>query len=162
MMAEKNKWKDKTKLQAHLCSWLHQTSLEISTFEVLIWWSDSETEIVASLKSVAMNTLPSPDLAQPTSTNLLPLSSSSHRKHSSTPFHSYRRESEFRSAAGHHSTTLSPHLVLSVQGYLLLSRPECISVHPIYSVRNIFNLATMCAAYSTEVFQHSYQATELE
>lgn len=40
MLAEKNKWKDKRKLQAHFCCWLHQNSLKTSTSEAGIWWSD--------------------------------------------------------------------------------------------------------------------------
>lgn len=42
MLAENKKRTDKSKLQACFCYWLHQNSLEISTSEALIWWSDHQ------------------------------------------------------------------------------------------------------------------------
>lgn len=147
MLAEKNKWKDKRKLQACLCYWLHKNSLEISTFEALIWWSDhqkwAKQKLLPNWSLSPWRACQAPDRhsqlpetychchSPPPVTGL----------RGTAPFPSTATEqSEFWSRSGDRSTTRTPHSVL-----LVLELPAAFKARnvPAYiastSVRNTSN-----------------------
>lgn len=154
MLVEKNKWEHKTKLQACFCYWLHG-NLHIWSAHLVVWQRNRNCSPLPLTPCQALtrhSQLPETYCHSP-----LPVIG----PRDTAQFHS-TEESEFWSTSGHHSTTRIPNSVVLLQSYLLLSRPERISIRPTYLVRNSFNSGTMCAACSTQVFQHSHQAKELE
>lgn len=112
MLAEKNKWKDKRKLQAYFCYWLHQNSLKTSRSEVLIWWSDHH-------KWVKQKLLPNWSLLPGTVCQAITRhwqpSETAHHWSRFSPVTGVRDTAQPPSTATEHSPNFSQHLVTPAQ-----------------------------------------------